>query len=450
MEYMTFRTLSPIRQITFFGALFLVVAIAIGLAILLPRQNTDIRNKAWTSASCAGSVDVGLSLCNEGCVTDTHCSSGLICYKQTGATEGVCRNPAIPSAPTCVTPPPVTAPPVTPSPTPSVCVLGDIKVEPYPNSTDWVTTGEFKVINVSTKTVTVNWVLDTWGSSDKDKKGSATLKPGEFIILGLGKVCSKWQLDIECAGQMKGYVIEPQNCATPTPVPTPVSSCATCTWQGDLFWGPPLKSLVGYDWDASLGFSPAPPAPGYNDPFWGNNYNNWQRQVPPIKTTGIVWDTPKTRLLAYVNPVGATCPINPGAPDKVKTIDIEPPCGNPSYSGAVVGKIDRSFVSQGYVVGAVTNGSTCSFPVGLATYKANYAGPLPFINQEYVDSQTVIINPGETKILYAKVPVVNPSPACYTMPTITQLSTKSQFAGTTSLTKDPVATPITTYELPRN
>ena len=97
------------------ATILFIATISVVLAVILPGQSGENRNKAATALLCAGNVDVGLSLCNEGCSLDTHCVTGLICYKSGTATDGVCRNPLIPSVPTCQTP----APSMSPTPTPT-------------------------------------------------------------------------------------------------------------------------------------------------------------------------------------------------------------------------------------------------------------------------------------------------------------------------------------------
>lgn len=96
-----------------FAGIVLVAVVSVVLAVVLPNLSGEIRNQAWTSVACAGSVNVNLSACNEGCGNDSHCATGMICYKTGTATEGVCRNAQVPTSTTCTT---TTPPPLTPTP----------------------------------------------------------------------------------------------------------------------------------------------------------------------------------------------------------------------------------------------------------------------------------------------------------------------------------------------
>lgn len=98
-----------------FAAIIGVAIVSVLLAVLLPRQSADDRNKAFVSAACAGEVAVAPSVCNEGCGSNDDCGSGMICYKVGTAVDGVCRNPQAPTSTTCV------IASATPTSTPTAC-----------------------------------------------------------------------------------------------------------------------------------------------------------------------------------------------------------------------------------------------------------------------------------------------------------------------------------------
>ncbi len=111
----------------------------------------------------------------------------------------------------------------TPSPTPAPvanCSLSQLTTNPYPDPIMWNTTDKFIVKNISTTPATFDWLLDRW---DKlaDSNGTQTLAPGASIVLGMGPICSKWQLDLFCGGKSIGYVIELNQAACNGTVPTP-------------------------------------------------------------------------------------------------------------------------------------------------------------------------------------------------------------------------------------
>ncbi len=100
----------------------------------------------------------------------------------------------------------------------------------------WTTTTCFNVKNVTANPVAISYLLDCWDQTKcADKSATITLKAGETVKLGLGRPCSKWQLDINWSGRTDGGwdwggVVEASTtCSTPTP--TPVSCTNTFSFQ---------------------------------------------------------------------------------------------------------------------------------------------------------------------------------------------------------------------------
>lgn len=99
-----------------------------------------------------------------------------------------------------------------------------------PCSGNWNKTECFYVKNISKAIVTVKYLLDCWDETKcTDKRGTLSLNPGQEVQLGLGKPCSRWQLDLNWTGLDGwdwGAVVEvPGDCsASPTPV-APVGKC---------------------------------------------------------------------------------------------------------------------------------------------------------------------------------------------------------------------------------
>ncbi len=99
-----------------------------------------------------------------------------------------------------------------------------------PDSGNWNSTPSFTTRNTTSSPITVHWLLDCENrqenigrpamSSCHNTSGDVTLQPNETLTKGLGAVCLTWQLDFTCNGRDIGYVVEPQNCATPTGSPT--------------------------------------------------------------------------------------------------------------------------------------------------------------------------------------------------------------------------------------
>lgn len=107
--------------------------------------------------------------------------------------------------------------------TPATYTASPLAIRPC--SENWNFTECFYVKNISTKNVTLKYLLDCWDESKcTDKRDTLTLTPGQEVQLGLGKPCSRWQLDLNWTGQSGwdwGGVVEvPGDCsAPPSPVP---------------------------------------------------------------------------------------------------------------------------------------------------------------------------------------------------------------------------------------
>ncbi len=191
--------------------------------------NTNAAMCPWSGAQtyCAGNLNGYTRVsCSAG---DT---GGQYLKGPTGKTTGFTLAEIAASCKTVATPTPTPSPTPSPTPVTNVCVISNITVVPAPNTSDWNHTGAFTVKNTGTTTTTFNYFLDAWTDNGLDKKGTLTLKPGETAELGLGKICSKWQLDIGCPPKYddKGYVVEanPSACVTPTPTAAPLV-CAGIT-----------------------------------------------------------------------------------------------------------------------------------------------------------------------------------------------------------------------------
>ncbi|MEP7166849.1 MAG: hypothetical protein ABI758_02635 [Candidatus Woesebacteria bacterium] len=169
---------SPARFFLF-GGIVLVAIVSVMLAILLP--NTDNRDKASTTAACAGKVVVAPGACNGKCAVDADCTSGMVCYKTSGQTEGVCRNSTNVTSTTCnvVTSPSPTPVPPTSTPTTACAnfVLPVTRVFKKDDATDVVKL-------VSGGPVTYSWV----GTFPTDNyrqfgEGSGTLTNGQSFTI---------------------------------------------------------------------------------------------------------------------------------------------------------------------------------------------------------------------------------------------------------------------------
>lgn len=191
----------------------------------------------------------------------------------------------------------------------------------------------------------------------------------------------------------------PNPSPSPTPPATPpTTNCNLCQYQADLFWGPVIESFK------SGGSNQ--PGPRYG---WG------------------LENTPYFRLMTAVTDKGQTnantaCSLTSTT---YKPVTVPLPgsgCERPIESGKLSGTIDRSRVSStGYLYGTVKNNSTsCSYQVGLATYKANWTNPRdPNVSvseleaQNLFNHQVLTVGPGQTVSLKAKMPTVSGSNTCY-------------------------------------
>lgn len=105
--------------------------------------------------------------------------------------------------------------------TPATYTSSPISVRPC--SGNWNYTECFYVKNVSTQNITLTYLLDCWDETKcRDRREQITLTPGQEVQLGLGKPCSKWQLDLNWTGgegwDWGGVVEIAGNCtASPTP-----------------------------------------------------------------------------------------------------------------------------------------------------------------------------------------------------------------------------------------
>lgn len=199
----------------------------------------------------------------------------------------------------------------------------------------------------------------------------------------------------------------PTNTNTPTPsptkvptiTPTPTSSvCKNCQYQTDLFWGPVIESFNG-----------------------GVRYSTLNRLIAA-----------KSNFSSLPGCVLEEAPRLP-AP----TIEPMPSeCTNPMSKGLLTGSIDTSYVNipNGYIKGKVTNKSkTCSYDVGLASYKANGSN---IDTQNLYDYKTQTILPGESVEFVVKSPMNNDELNCHNLPSITPTKVP-----TTTPTRVPTVTP---------
>lgn len=95
---------SGLGKMLLFGSIILIAIVSVALAVALPKTNVEDRSKAATAGACIAQATVAASTCNGKCGADQDCLSGMICYKTSGATEGVCRNPSVPTSTTCTGP----------------------------------------------------------------------------------------------------------------------------------------------------------------------------------------------------------------------------------------------------------------------------------------------------------------------------------------------------------
>lgn len=107
-------------KVVMFGATLFVALVAVVAAVVIPgMKTTDDRSKATSTASCSGSITAPAAICNDKCMTDADCATGLTCQKMD--LFSVCRNPQNPTSATCAAAPATAAPtkpPVVGLPTP--------------------------------------------------------------------------------------------------------------------------------------------------------------------------------------------------------------------------------------------------------------------------------------------------------------------------------------------
>jgi len=197
--------------------------------------------------------------------------------------------------------------------------------------------------------------------------------------------------------------ITPTRTPTRTPTPTPtLGVCTNCQYQTDLFWGPVIESFNGGVRYSTLNRLVAA----------RSNFTNYR---------GCVLE-PAPRLPA---PVVAPMPTE---------------CQNPMSKGLLTGSIDTSGVNipNGYIKGKVTNkSSTCTYDVGLASYKASGSN---IDTQNLFDYKTQKLGPGETVEFVVKSPMINDEISCHRFPTITPTLTPTR-GQTITPTRRPTVTP---------
>lgn len=198
-------------------------------------------------------------------------------------------------------------------------------------------------------------------------------------------------------------IVRPTTSITPkaiTPTrgqsPTPTPPCKNCNYQVDLFWGPVINSFA-------------------NKPNGktGNRYS-----APVKRLISSRHDTPSAGATSP-NPTCSLVP--PPAYSDIALPTLSPDCTQPVERGLLTGSIDIRYITppNGYAVAGVKNtSSTCTFTVGLASYKANYLLPetqwIP--TQNLYDSQTRSIGPNQQVALLVKMPMLNDQPVCHRIP----------------------------------
>ncbi len=121
------------------------------------------------------------------------------------------------------------------------------------------------------------------------------------------------------------------------------------------------------------------------------------------------------------------CTLVPITPSPTTIPTLSAGCDDPVGNHYLTGSIDDNMASLpfGYIRGTINNNTkTCTYDVGLASYKANGTN---IDIQNINDYQTTSIGPGQTVILYAKSPMNNDAPSCHinppTTPTTTPINT---------------------------
>jgi len=164
----------------------------------------------------------------------------------------------------------------------------------------------------------------------------------------------------------------------PTRTPTPASGCVNCQYQTDVFWGPLIKSFKG-----SVRYTDLRRIASRNrfPPSW--------TVLPPCNLKPVSQYPP---------------PIIPALPTA---------CANPIAKGYLKASMNtqRNSAPYGSVRAYLTNYSTsCTYQVGMATYKANGNN---IEIQELFDYKLATIGPKQTITLYNKVPMLVNNTACY-------------------------------------
>lgn len=178
---------------------------------------------------------------------------------------------------------------------------------------------------------------------------------------------------------------------TPTPTPTETLSptptaCENCQYQTELFWGPVIKSFAG----------------------------------------GVLYGDRKIKTASDFSYPG--CDLVTVTPSPVVVPTLPAGCENPTGSnGYLTGSLDTSKAAlpDGYIKGTITNTtSSCTYDVGLASYKASGTASNPNIeNQNLFDFQTGTVGPGQTVTFYVNAPMNNDAPACHVIPSETPTPT---------------------------
>ncbi|TSC85412.1 MAG: LamG domain-containing protein [Microgenomates group bacterium Gr01-1014_16] len=172
---------------------------------------------------------------------------------------------------------------------------------------------------------------------------------------------------------------------------TPQIPCRTCNYSITAFWGPVITTFA-------------------NNDKYRNDVNN-----PYLRYISGKTDTPPAGITA-ANPACVLAPVSSSTPRVVVT----PPstgCDKPIENNRLVATIDDSDIREpfGYATSTITNKTTnCTYSVGLAIYKANWALPSYVSTQNLNDSSTAVLGPGKSITLSVKAPMLNDAPICHT------------------------------------
>ncbi len=171
--------------------------------------------------------------------------------------------------------------------------------------------------------------------------------------------------------------------------------------------------------------NPAPNCSSCNtqfDAFWGPTINNF--------SIGDRYSTTPTRLITTFNDKGSgsvACGLTPNASSSPVVVPtLSSGCDNPVGRGYLTASYDQSNTASskgGYVKVTITNKSTsCTYPVGAATYKAAWtttSGPVSDSEvkpQNLFDSKTSTLGPNSSTTFTIKMPTVSGNTACYKLP----------------------------------